>query len=99
MRLEERRRPRHACQLLVSGDVQGVGFRYFTQRQAARMNLVGWVRNLEIGDVEIYAEGEERDIRRLIDAIARGPEGARVDEVKETWRAPSGNFMDFRIAY
>ncbi|MBE7557925.1 acylphosphatase [bacterium] len=85
--------------MLVRGDVQGVGFRYFTQRQAARMNLVGWVRNLPDGDVEVYLEGEEDDIRRMIQILSRGPDYARVDEVKETWRTPSGSFSDFRITY
>jgi acylphosphatase len=68
---------------LVRGRVQGVGFRWFVQREAAELNLHGWVRNTEDGDVEIVAAGTPEDLSELRAAIRRGPRGARVDNVIE----------------
>lgn len=66
----------------VYGRVQGVGFRYNTQRQACALKLSGYVRNLDDGSVEIWACGPRENVRRLIDwAKAGGPGGAKVDKV------------------
>lgn len=90
--------PSHACRLVVSGRVQGVGFRYFTRRQAARLGLSGWVRNLPSGDVEVHVEGAQAGIRELIAALSRGPDWARVDAVRESWQSPTGAHRDFHIS-
>jgi len=68
--------------IYVEGYVQGVGFRYFVVREAGRLNITGWVRNLYDGRVEIVAEGEEDDIDSFIGVVRRGPPAARVDDVK-----------------
>jgi len=68
---------------LVRGRVQGVGFRWFVQREAAELNLHGWVRNTEDGDVEIVASGSAEDVSELRAAVRRGPRGARVDNLIE----------------
>jgi acylphosphatase len=66
---------------VVSGRVQGVGFRYFTQTAAARERLRGWVENLPDGRVAIVAEGDADALERFERDIRRGPAGARVDDV------------------
>ena len=66
---------------LISGRVQGVGFRYFTEAAAAREGLHGWVRNLPDGRVEIDVEGEAEAIERFERNVRHGPPGARVSDV------------------
>jgi acylphosphatase len=68
---------------LIQGRVQGVGFRWFVQREAAELELRGWVRNTEDGDVEVVAAGEPDDLSELRLSLRRGPRGARVDRVVE----------------
>jgi len=84
-----------AAHILVSGIVQGVGFRYFVQRRANQTGLTGIVRNLPGGDVEIEVEGEKRLIEDLVAQVATGPRSARVDRVDVTWDVPMKNFMRF----
>jgi acylphosphatase len=68
----------HAKRLLVSGIVQGVGFRYFVRRAARALGLRGWVRNLRDGRVEAIAAGPEDALRQLIEQVRSGPGGAHV---------------------
>ena len=63
---------------IISGRVQGVGFRFFTQREGERLGLVGWVKNLSNGDVEAEAEGDEAQVDAFVKAIRRGPPASRV---------------------
>ncbi len=65
----------------VSGKVQGVGFRQFTIKEAERLDLDGWVRNLLDGRVEVLVEGEESAVGELVDWLRRGPERAEVSGV------------------
>ncbi len=67
--------------LIVSGRVQGVGFRWFTEREALKRNIRGFVRNLEDGRVEILAQGEASALAGFVDAIRRGPPASRVERV------------------
>jgi len=66
---------------LISGRVQGVGFRYFVQSVGIRESLSGWVRNLDDGRVETAAAGDRDAMERFERAIRQGPSGARVDRV------------------
>ncbi len=68
---------------LIQGRVQGVGFRWFVQREASELELRGWVRNTEDGDVEVVAAGEAGDIDELRLSLRRGPRGSRVDRIVE----------------
>lgn len=68
---------------LVQGRVQGVGFRWFVEREASVIGLRGWVRNTEEGDVEIVAAGNAADLDRLRASLRRGPRGSRVDRLVE----------------
>ena len=69
------------CHYLVKGRVQGVGFRWFVQREAAEIGLRGWVRNTEDGHVEIVAAGNAEDLAELKTALHKGSRGSRVDAV------------------
>jgi acylphosphatase len=68
---------------LVKGRVQGVGFRWFVQREAAEIGLRGWVRNTDGGHVEVLAAGEPEQLKDLALALGRGSRGSRVDAVVE----------------
>ncbi len=81
---------KRSVHLLARGRVQGVGFRWFAQREAARRGLAGWVRNLSGGDVEAWAEGEELAVRDWLERLREGPSGARVEHLLTVWGAPAG---------
>jgi acylphosphatase len=68
---------------LVKGRVQGVGFRWFVQREAAELGLNGWVKNTDQGDVEVVAAGDEALLAELKVALRKGSRGSRVDAVVE----------------
>ncbi len=68
---------------LIQGRVQGVGFRWFVQREAGELGLRGWVRNTEDGEVEVVASGSEADLAELRASLRQGPRGARVDRLIE----------------
>lgn len=86
-----------ARRLVVSGRVQGVGFRYFAEAQAHREGLHGYVRNLDDGRVEIEAEGEAEALDRFERAVQRGPAGARVDACDVTDFEPARHVRGFSI--
>jgi acylphosphatase len=88
---------RVARRYVVSGRVQGVGFRYFTQDVAKREGLSGNVRNLPDGRVEVTAEGDERSLARLEAALWRGPSHARVDDIEVESTMPTGQHAGFGI--
>jgi acylphosphatase len=87
------------CHYLVKGRVQGVGFRWFVQREASEIGLKGWVRNTDEGDVEIVAAGGLEDLAELKDALRKGSRGSRVDAVIEHELAESEaeNLGEFNI--
>jgi acylphosphatase len=68
---------------LIRGRVQGVGFRWFVHREASELELRGWVRNTEDGEVEVVATGSEADLAELRASLRRGPRGSRVDHLIE----------------
>lgn len=68
---------------LIQGRVQGVGFRWFVHREASELDLRGWVRNTEDGDVEVVASGSAEDLAELRTSLRRGPRGSRVDRLIE----------------
>jgi acylphosphatase len=72
---------RETRRFLVSGRVQGVGFRWFVEREAAALGLTGWVRNREDGRVEVMATGAREPLAVLHARLREGPRAARVDEV------------------
>ena len=88
-----------AVSIIVEGNVQGVGFRYFTSMNAEKFGIKGWVRNLPNGNVEIEATGEYRDLDGFIRIISEGPPYSTVDfiDVKELPKAPV--HTSFKITY
>lgn len=88
-----------AFKAIVRGTVQGVGFRYFTMRQAQKLGVTGYVRNLPNGDVEVCAEGDQETLSSLLAAVKRGPLGAYVQDVNVDWQNASEQYPDFRITY
>lgn len=86
-----------ARRFVVSGRVQGVGFRYFVADAAEHEGLGGWVRNLRDGRVEALVEGEAQAADRFERKIRSGPPAARVDNVVVEEREPSGRATAFRV--
>jgi acylphosphatase len=86
-----------ARRFLVSGRVQGVGFRFFAREAAQLEGLNGWVRNLPDGRVELHVEGEREAVDRLERRIRRGPPASRVDHVDVDDTAPSERATGFRV--
>ena len=82
---------------LISGRVQGVSFRFFTLEIAEKLNLMGWVRNLPDGRVELVVEGEENSIEKFLRLLAKGPILSRVDKIKVEKEKYRGNFSGFKI--
>ena len=86
-----------ARKYIISGLVQGVGFRYFTQRAAARHQVTGYVKNLENGSVEAYAEGDARAVEEFKHDLTAGPTYAKVEHIEETVCEPEKLYPAFRI--
>lgn len=85
--------------LWIRGRVQGVFYRADCTKEAQRLGVVGWVRNLADGRVEVVAEGTREQVEALIRWCQRGGPMARVESVEVTWEQPTGEFTSFRIAY
>ncbi len=88
-----------ALQARIKGRVQGVGFRHFVLEKAQRLGLVGYVQNLADGDVAVFAEGEEEDLKKLEKFLNGGPFMARVTQVKTEWKESEGNFSAFEVKF
>ena len=83
--------------LVIRGRVQGVGYRASASDAAMGRDLVGWVRNLRGGEVELVAEGPRDVLESLIAWCRRGPPAAGVDSIDIEFSAASGEFSDFRV--
>jgi acylphosphatase len=87
------------AEILVSGRVQGVYYRAFTQQAAERLGLNGFCRNLPDGRVEVMAEGDRDVIERLIEQLRVGPPRAKVENVEVRWKPSEQRFKDFSTRY
>jgi acylphosphatase len=74
-----------------------VGYRYFAHDTARHLGLTGWVRNRWDGAVETVAEGERPGLEAYLEALTRGPRGARVEHVESEWLDASGEFEAFGV--
>ncbi len=104
MNVEERGAPSGAgidarvrCRVLLSGRVQGVGFRFYAARQARALGVGGFIRNLPDGRVEAEAEGKRAAVEAFLERVRRGPAGASVRDVASTWLEARGEEA-FRVA-
>ena len=86
-----------ARRFVVRGRVQGVGFRWFVEREAHLLGIAGWVRNNHDGSVEVLAQGTRDQLSGLRSRLREGPRAARVDEVAESEAQPKDGLSSFRI--
>ena len=87
------------AEIVVSGLVQGVGFRYFVMREAQKLGLKGFVKNLYSGEVLTVAEGEKAIVEELVKKIKVGPIHASVKSCKVDWQEPKNEFTDFEVRF
>jgi len=86
-----------ARRFVVRGRVQGVGFRWFVEREAHMLGIAGWVRNNSNGSVEVLAIGTRDQLLGLRSRLRRGPRASRVDDVEEAEAKPVAGLNTFRI--
>jgi acylphosphatase len=92
-----RRPDRRRLKAEIFGDVQGVGFRFFAERQARRLGLDGYVRNRYDGAVEVEAEGPSPALEEFLTELRHGPRAARVEDVRVRWSAFKGELGPFGV--
>ncbi len=85
-----------AYRIIITGVVQGIGYRYFTRMAANRVGVFGWVRNCPDGSVEIHSEGDEASLSRFMDEVRKGPSGLILKTFTATETAPDF-FYGFEI--
>jgi len=90
-------KPILARRFVVRGRVQGVGFRWFVEREAHILGIAGWVRNNHNGCVEVLAQGTRDQISGLHGRLREGPRAARVDAVEVSEASPADGLNSFRI--
>ena len=90
-------KPIEARRFLVRGRVQGVGFRWFVEREAHILSIAGWVRNNHDGSVEVLAQGTLDQLSGLHGRLREGPRAARVDTVEVSEASPVAGLSSFRI--
>ncbi len=88
-----------AAKVILKGRVQGVGFRWFVQREAEALGLKGMVRNLFDGDVEVIASGSRENIESLIVILKSGNRMSRVDDYSIDWDFNARKFSSFSIVF
>ena len=89
--------PTQARRFIVRGRVQGVGFRWFVEREAHILQIAGWVRNNPDGSVEVLASGTREQLAGLRSRLQEGPRAARVDNVDELEAEPVAGLNSFQV--
>lgn len=84
---------------VVKGRVQGVGFRYFVQQNAVKLELLGWVCNQWDGSVELTAEGNHLSLQTFLQILYQGPSSAIVENIDFDWQTATGEYRSFRIKF
>lgn len=85
------------ARILISGFVQGIGFRHFIKSKADELGLTGWARNLPDGRVEAILQGEKEKIEKAVESFKKGPFLAEVEEIKVIWEKSKVIYKDFKI--
>ncbi len=88
-----------AIEALVTGRLQGVGYRSSIQQRATRLGIKGYIRNQSGNQVKIVAEGAEESLKELIDFLREGPTRAEIENYDVEWIEPDGDFFRFSIKY
>ncbi len=88
-----------AVRMVLSGRVQGVGFRYFTRSQARALGLAGWVKNLASGEVEVRVSGPDEGLAIFRQRLRQGPPGSRVEGLTESELEQPASWSSFEIAF
>jgi len=83
--------------LIISGYVQGIGFRAWFARSARQLQVTGWVKNREDGTVEAVCDGPPEELKKILEVARTGPETSWVDDVVIEWLEPSELFHEFKI--
>ena len=89
----------HRARVFYGGRVQGIGFRYTAEKLAMDLRLVGWVKNLPDGRVELVCEGPKEKIELLLEKIQQSSLGPHIKKVTCAWEKPTGEFKDFHIDF
>ena len=87
------------AEIIVNGLVQGVGFRYFVMREAQKLRLNGYVKNLYTGEVFTVVEGEKAIVEEMVKKLRVGPMHAAVKSCKVDWQEPKNEFTDFEVKF
>ena len=87
------------AEIIVNGLVQGVGYRFFVQREANKLGLKGFVKNLFTGEVLTVVEGEKAIVEEMIKKIRVGPSHASVKSCKVDWQESTNEFTDFEVRF
>jgi acylphosphatase len=87
------------AKVLISGQVQGVGFRYFATSTARDFPVAGYVRNLDTGDVEVEVEGQKSVVSKFLMALKQGPRWGRVDRFQIEWKKHEGLYDQFFVKF
>jgi len=87
----------HRIDVIITGRVQGVWFRKYTQNKARELGLTGWVRNETNGTVSLIAEGDDELLKKLIKWLQRGSPGAKVNTVNVNWEEAQETLKTFEI--
>lgn len=88
-----------SMEVLVSGIVQGVGYRFFAERVARSLSVTGYVMNLWTGEVKVVAEGRKEDLLAFLERLRQGPRGAIVEDCRVAWGDYKGKYRDFDIRF
>lgn len=85
--------------VFADGLVQGVAYRFYAEKYAARLDITGWVRNLPDGRVEVLAEGTAEHIEMFLERLKEGPSHARIDSFDVRREPSTGEFGGFRVVF
>lgn len=89
-----------ACaRVLISGRVQGIGFRYFVSSTASNFAVKGYVRNLDTGDVELEVEGDKKEVYNFLMAVREGPRHGKVERLQTEWKPFEQQYDNFFVKY
>jgi acylphosphatase len=88
---------RSASKIVISGTVQGLFFKNFTKENADKLNLKGFIRDLESGEIEVIAEGDKENLIKLVDILRKGPAYSQIRNIKVEERKWSGDLKEFKV--